>query len=191
MECRPLEITVTSAKDLKDVDVFGKMDVYCIVSIKGDPYKSKQKQQTHVHKDSGPNPLWNFPMKFTIDEAAAQQHRLKIKFKLRAKRMMGDKDVGVVVVPVKELLDAKDRKGLLSYAVKTPAGKMKGTLNFSFNFGEIFNAPTPAKTLDKCGQDMVEPKGGISMVAKPSAYLNKVVKIRHSPKDDWKDRIFD
>ncbi|CAK7340667.1 unnamed protein product [Dovyalis caffra] len=145
MECRPLEITVTSAKDLKDVNVFGKMDVYCIVSIKGDPYKSKQKQQTHVHKDSGPNPLWNFPMKFTIDEAASQQNRLKIKFKLRAERMMGDKDVGVVVVPVKELLDAKDRKGLLSYAVKTPAGKMKGTLNFSFSLGEKFNAPASAK----------------------------------------------
>ncbi|CAK7326804.1 unnamed protein product [Dovyalis caffra] len=169
MECRPLEITVTSAKD---VNVFGKMDVYCIVSIKGDPYKSKQKQQTHVHKDSGPNSLWNFPMKFTIDEAAAQQHRLKIKFKLRAKRMMGDKDVGVVVLPVKDLLDAKDRKGILSYAVKT-------------------SWEDERNTLDKCGQDMVEPKGGISMVAKPSAYLNRVVKIRHSPTDDGKDTVFD
>ncbi|CAK7357218.1 unnamed protein product [Dovyalis caffra] len=42
------------------------------------------------------------------------------------------------------------------------------------------------ETLEKCGWDVVEPKGGISMVAKPSAYLNKVVKITHSPKDDGK-----
>lgn len=146
MERRPLDITVASGKGLKDVNLIGKMDVYCVVSIKGDPHKSKQKQKTNVHQDCGPNPVWNFPMKFTIDEAAAQQNRLQIKFKLVAERMMGDKDVGVVSVPVKELLDSKDGKGgLVSYAVKTPSGKMKGTLSFSFNLGEKFNAPAPEK----------------------------------------------
>lgn len=30
---------------------------------------------------------------------------------------------------------------------------------------------------------MLEPHGGISMVAKPSAYLNKIVKLKESPKD--------
>ncbi|KAJ6757163.1 PROTEIN SRC2-like protein [Salix koriyanagi] len=122
MERRPLDITVASGKGLKDVNLIGKMDVYCVVSIKGDPHKSKQKQKTNVHQDCGPNPVWNYPMKFTIDEAAAQQNRLQIKFKLVAERMMGDKDVGV-----------------------TPSGKMKGTLNFSYNLGEKFNAPAPEK----------------------------------------------
>ncbi|KAJ6694354.1 hypothetical protein OIU85_005075 [Salix viminalis] len=146
MERRPLDITVASGKGLKDVNLIGKMDVYCVVSIKGDPHKSKQKQKTKVHQDCGPNPVWNYPMKFTIDEAAAQQNRLQIKFKLLAERMMGDKDVGVVSVPVKELLDSKDGKGgLVSYAVKTPSGKMKGTLSFSYNLGEKFNAPAPEK----------------------------------------------
>ncbi|XP_061977058.1 methionine S-methyltransferase [Populus nigra] len=42
------------------------------------------------------------------------------------------------------------------------------------------------ETLEKCGWDVIEPRGGISMVAKPTAYLNKVIKIRHSPKDDGK-----
>ncbi|KAJ6876756.1 hypothetical protein NC651_029685 [Populus alba x Populus x berolinensis] len=59
---------------------------------------------------------------------------------------MGDKEVGVVSVPVKELLDSKDGKGgLMSYSVKTPSGKMKGTLSFSFNLGEKVNAPVPEK----------------------------------------------
>ncbi|KAJ6762706.1 PROTEIN SRC2-like protein [Salix purpurea] len=35
--------------------------------------------------------------------------------------------------------------GLVSYAVKTPSGKMKGTLSFSYNLGEKFNAPAPEK----------------------------------------------
>lgn len=150
MECRSLEITVISAKDLKDANLFGKMDVYCVVSLKGDDYNSKQKQKTHVHKDSGPNPVWNFPLKFTIDDVAAQQNRLKLKFMLKAERMLGDKDVGVVFVPVNELLGAKDGKGSLSYSVTAPRGRMKGTLNFLFKFGEKFNvsAPAMAKKMD-------------------------------------------
>ncbi|KAJ6397511.1 hypothetical protein OIU77_018512 [Salix suchowensis] len=144
MECRSLEITVTSAKDLKDVKLFGKMDVYCVVSLEGDGYNSKQKQKTGVHKDSGPDPVWNFPMKFTIDDVVAQQNRSKLKFKLKAEGMMVDKDVGVVFVSVKELLDAKGGKGSLSYSVRASTRKMKGTLNFSFNLGERFNVTAPA-----------------------------------------------
>ncbi|GLU06061.1 hypothetical protein SLE2022_231240 [Rubroshorea leprosula] len=39
------------------------------------------------------------------------------------------------------------------------------------------------ETLEKSGWKIVEPRGGISMVAKPSAYLNKVVKLNHPCKD--------
>ncbi|KAJ6414007.1 hypothetical protein OIU84_006756 [Salix udensis] len=144
MECRPLEITVTSAKDLNDVKLVGKMNVYCVVSLQGDGNNSKQKQKTGVHKHSGPDPVWNFPMKFTIDDVAAQQNRSKLKFKLKAEGMMVDKDVGVVFVSVKELLDAKGGKGSLSYSVRASTRKMKGTLNFSFNLGERFNVTAPA-----------------------------------------------
>lgn len=36
------------------------------------------------------------------------------------------------------------------------------------------------ETLEKCGWDVVEPCGGVSMVAKPSSYLNKSVKVDDS-----------
>ncbi|EXB36871.1 Methionine S-methyltransferase [Morus notabilis] len=39
------------------------------------------------------------------------------------------------------------------------------------------------ETLKNCGWDVIEPSGGISMVAKPSAYLNKIVTLKDSPKD--------
>ncbi|KAJ6775465.1 PROTEIN SRC2-like protein [Salix purpurea] len=63
---------------------------------------------------------------------------------LKLKGMMVDKDVGVVFVSVKELLDAKGGKGSLSYSVRASARKMKGTLNFLFNLGERFNVTAPA-----------------------------------------------
>uniref|UniRef100_A0A6N2KTQ2 C2 domain-containing protein n=1 Tax=Salix viminalis TaxID=40686 RepID=A0A6N2KTQ2_SALVM len=157
MECRPLEITVTSAKDLNDVKLVGKMNMYCVVSLQGDGNNSKQKQKTGVHKHSGPDPVWNFPMKFIVDDVAAQQNRSKLKFKLKAEGMMGDKDVGVVFVSVKELLDAKGGKGSLSYSVRASTMKMKGTLNFLFNLGERFNFTAPA----------MEKRVGENVAAKP------------------------
>uniref|UniRef100_A0A7N2L3B4 methionine S-methyltransferase n=1 Tax=Quercus lobata TaxID=97700 RepID=A0A7N2L3B4_QUELO len=39
------------------------------------------------------------------------------------------------------------------------------------------------ETLENCGWDVLESCAGVSMVAKPSAYLNKIVKLKNSPKD--------
>ncbi|XP_031743071.1 protein SRC2 homolog isoform X2 [Cucumis sativus] len=68
MEVRPLEIRIIKAHDLKDVNLITKMDVYAVVSISGD-HLNNQKQKTTVDKDAGPNPSWDFPMTFTVDDA--------------------------------------------------------------------------------------------------------------------------
>ena len=148
MECRPLEITIASAKDLKDVNLFSKMDVYAVASIKGDPFGATQKQKTHVHKDSGQNPTWNFPMKFTLHEDSLEKNRLVLKIEIISDRSFGDKEIGEVHVPIKELLDSQSDKSQFketAYGVKTPSGKSKGTLCFTFKFGEKFNAPAKEK----------------------------------------------
>lgn len=138
MEQRTLEINVISARDLKDVNLFSKMDVYVAVWLSGDS-QIKQKAKTKVDRNSGTSPSWNnFPMKFTVDESAAKQNRLILVFKLRCKRSLGGgKDVGEVHVPVKELLKFEgDGKSMqfVSYQVKKPSGKPKGELNFSYKF---------------------------------------------------------
>ncbi len=145
MECKPLDIVIKSAKDLKDVNLFSKMDVYAIVSIMGDYNNNNMasKQKTPIDKDGGTNPKWNFLMKFTVDITAAQQNRLTLVVKLKSERNFGDKDIGEVHVPMKELLDSfgdsKDDKHL-SYSVRTPSGKAKGVLDFTYKFGEKFTA---------------------------------------------------
>ena len=73
MECRPLDITLNSAKDLKDLNLFSKMDLYAIVLIHDDYFNNNANQQrTHIDKDCGPNPKWNFPMKFTVDVSVVE-----------------------------------------------------------------------------------------------------------------------
>ena len=143
MEYRTLEINSISAKDLKDVNLISKMDVYVVVSIDGD---SRSKQKTPVDRDGGTNPSWKFPMKFTVDESAAQKNRLTLSFKLRCERVLGDKDIGEVNVPVKELLDPAGESKLaqfVSYQVRKPSGKPKGELSFSYKFSEK-SIPQPA-----------------------------------------------
>ncbi|XP_024025845.1 protein SRC2 [Morus notabilis] len=148
MECRPLDITLISATDLKDVNFLSKMDVYAVVSISGDSF-SKSKQKTHVDKDSGPNPRWNYTIKFTVPDAAAKQNQLTLKIKLVSDRSFGDKEIGEVHVPIKELLDNygdEKSENLVTYNVRLPSGKSKGTLSFSYKFGEKFTAPVQQRS---------------------------------------------
>ncbi|GMP90878.1 hypothetical protein CsSME_00041816 [Camellia sinensis var. sinensis] len=127
MEQRQLEITIVSAKGLKDVGHFSKMDIFVSIAISGD---LSTHQKTSVDKDGGSTPSWNYPMKFTIDDAAIQMNGLNLIFTLRHERtLVGDKDVGEVHVPVKNLLNnAGESKSPISakYPVRKPSGKAKG-----------------------------------------------------------------
>ena len=111
MECRPLDITLNSAKDLKDLNLFSKMDLYAVVSIHDDYFDNNNnnanQHRTHIDKDYDPNPKWNFPMKFTVDVSTAEQNRLLLVVKIKAeKKLAGDEEVGEAHVPIKKLLES-------------------------------------------------------------------------------------
>ena len=105
-----MDITLNSAKDLKDLNLFSKTDLYVVVSIHDDYFNNNNnanQQRMHIDKDYDPNPKWNFPMKFTIDVSTAEQNRLTLIMKIKAERkLIGDKEVGEVHVPIKELLES-------------------------------------------------------------------------------------
>uniref|UniRef100_A0A0V0HSA6 Putative formin-A-like n=1 Tax=Solanum chacoense TaxID=4108 RepID=A0A0V0HSA6_SOLCH len=147
MEYRTLDINVVSGKDLNKVNLITKMDVYVVVSISGaDDDRSNQKTKTHVDHDGDNNPTWNFPIKFTIDDNAAVQNRLHLVFKLRCQRALGDKDIGQVDVPIKELLESSNSsngsKQFVSYQIRKPSGKPKGQLTFSYQFSDKITGNT-------------------------------------------------
>lgn len=148
MEHRILEINVMSGKDLNKVNLITKMDVYVVVSLSGADDRSDQKTKTHVDHDGDNNPTWNFPIKFTIDDNAAVHNRLNLVFKLRCQRALGDKDIGEVAVPIKELLDSPNSTGskqFVSYQIRKPSGKPKGQLTFSYQFSDKIISSVDAK----------------------------------------------
>ncbi|PWA64764.1 C2 calcium-dependent membrane targeting [Artemisia annua] len=132
------------------------MDVYAVVYITGNDPSQDQKQKTPVDKDGDANPTWNCPMKFTVNEAIALQNRLTLVVKIKTEGMFGDKDVGEVHVPVKELLQGYNGKMVqfVSYQVRKPSGKPKGELSFSYKFsdtlapaaGQVGQAPAYSNT---------------------------------------------
>ncbi|ESW26262.1 hypothetical protein PHAVU_003G104400 [Phaseolus vulgaris] len=140
MEHRTLLLSLGSAKDLKKVNFFSKMDVYAVVSLSG-----VQKIKTPVDRNGGANPTWNVTENITINESLARQNRLTLEIKLRCERNLStDKEIGQVLVPVKELLDQPgDGKSFqhVSYQVRKPSGKPKGALSFSYKFSEKITAP--------------------------------------------------
>ncbi|GLT47637.1 hypothetical protein SLA2020_213200 [Shorea laevis] len=139
-EYRPLDITLISAKDLKDVNLFSKMDVYAVVTINGDP---QTKQQTPVDRNCGRNPNWQYTMIFTVEEAAANQNRLNLVIRLVSyRRRLGDEHIGQVVVPVKEFLDCKEKDFVCEVRLRN--GKLKGTLNLCSKIGQKFSVPVAA-----------------------------------------------
>ncbi|XP_057495497.1 protein SRC2 homolog [Actinidia eriantha] len=158
MEYRPLDITVISAENLKDVNLISKMDVYVEVSIGGDPVG---KRKTHVDANGGKSPKWNHRLKFNVGvDVLAANPALPLLFKIRSDRPLGDKDIGDVSVPIKELLLGADgSERVVECQVRTPSGKPKGTLKFSYNFGDKLAGPAepppPPSKLKNTGGEAV------------------------------------
>ncbi|PIN08156.1 hypothetical protein CDL12_19272 [Handroanthus impetiginosus] len=161
MEYRTLQITLRYAKDLKKVNFITKMNVYAVVSISGGDKKSKQRTKTPADHDGDANPMWDFPMKFTMEEAALQQNRLTLVIKLICERVLGDRDIGEVHVPIKELLHSPatggggpEGKKFVSYQVTKPSGRPKGQLTFSYQFSEKNSSASPLPVSKVYGEAM-------------------------------------
>ncbi|KAK1436007.1 hypothetical protein QVD17_01782 [Tagetes erecta] len=126
------------------------MDVYAVVSISGTVGKP-QNLKTRIDKNGDTDPRWNFPMKFIIDEDAALQNQLTLVIKIKAAKMLfGDKCLGEVHVPVKELIDGvktqnkKMMMKIVKYQVIRSSGQPKGLLTLSYEVGEKFSGEPAA-----------------------------------------------
>ncbi|KAJ0249218.1 hypothetical protein HA466_0147560 [Hirschfeldia incana] len=138
-----LELNIYSAKDLENVNLITKMDVYAVVWINGDDSQKNRKEKTPVDRAGGSEHTWNHAVKFSVDQRLAREGRLTLVVKLVCDRMFGGKDLGEVQVPVLELLNSSpsfngDGNGqgmrFVTYQVRTPSGKGQGSLTFSYRF---------------------------------------------------------
>lgn len=189
MYCFPLDITVVSADAIKNVNTFSKMDVFVVVSVIIGYHKIKN--TTPVHKNAGTSPRWNHQIRFVVDEATVNNPGAAfLHFQLTSERTFGNKDIGAVRIPVDELFSqwSKDSQGgderIMEYQVITRSEKKKGTLKFSYKFGEKFTqaenygdkfrheqfAAYPPPEAARAGSSMPYPPPPGPGVANPAGY---------------------
>ena len=115
-----MELKVISCKHLKAFNFFQKLVVYAVVSIISDESKNSnqkhqiqclQRQKTPVDRDGNGNPEWNHQLQFDLrDISLADSANYYVKFSLRCEGIVfGNKTIGEVCVPLKELIDEFNR----------------------------------------------------------------------------------
>lgn len=139
-----VELNINSANNLPNVNLITKMNVYVVIAIHGDDTQEKQRVKTFVNRSGGCNPIWNHAIKFCVNERLAREGRLTFVMRLISRRVLGNKEIGRVNVPLIELLnsispstngdDNGQQMKLMMYQVRTLSGRPAGTLNFLYQF---------------------------------------------------------
>ncbi|KAL5797337.1 hypothetical protein ACOSQ2_002157 [Xanthoceras sorbifolium] len=139
MESGSLELKVMFCKDLKAFNFFQKLSVYAQVSIASDDpekkLKQKQQQRTPADKEGDGNPEWKHEMRFDLKEIPFHDcDHIFLHFQLKHEgAMFGDKTIGEVHVPFKDLiLESNGVVRYVNYEVSNTEGKSNGVLNFSY-----------------------------------------------------------
>ncbi|CAK9158327.1 unnamed protein product [Ilex paraguariensis] len=147
MECKTFEIKLISATNLSDVREKFKMKVYAEVTIAGN---AKTRKRTLIDKAGETNPTWNVTMQYMIGELAVQNEGIEEVITLYCKRKLGDRYIGEVRIPIKQLYEqhANANGGsanILTHQVQSSIGISQGELKFSFGFGETVTIERPSR----------------------------------------------
>ncbi|KAI5008763.1 hypothetical protein ZWY2020_009811 [Hordeum vulgare] len=160
MAHRVLELTLVSASNLPDVNLFSGMEVYAVASVYGDP---RTRQRTRTDREGETDPAWNQTVWFAVSPTAAAAGRAYLHVLLRTERYFGssfgldDRDVGEVFIPVADLLaGAACAAGgtpwrCASYPVrKVQSARHRGTLSIAYRLGPVVAPPPPLPSEPDC-----------------------------------------
>lgn len=141
MAYRVLEVTLQSAKDLKNVNFMSRMEVYAVATISGDPIT---RQCTPPDPYGGRYPTWNATLRFAVPPTATAGGSGCLHVVLRTERSRGDRDIGEVIVPLDEILagasyDLGPRpQQFAAYKVrKVHRAETRGVLYLSYRLGAV------------------------------------------------------
>lgn len=88
-----LTLTIHKARDLKDVETFGKQDPYCVIQIGSEQFKTK------VISNGGKNPEWEQAFLFNLTGVEDALH-----IKVNDKETLVDRPIGRVDISLQELV---------------------------------------------------------------------------------------
>ncbi|CAN8324626.1 unnamed protein product [Cochlearia groenlandica] len=160
-----LELVIKSTKDIKDNSWIHGMDMYASATVREGKLVN-HRSNTHIVYAVHKNPIWDHPIRFTLNEPLAREGKLTFFVQIICHRTIrGDKEIGIVEVPILQLLG--------SYPPSTLTSDMKlvtrdvihktrkiGTLNFMYKFlneqATIPPAPSQHNTIPPAQPQNVE-----------------------------------
>lgn len=142
-----LELHLKKGMDLKDVELVGRQDPYCVVKV------DKQSRRTKTHTDGGKNPVWDEVMEF---KNVTEDSVLKIEV-YDENVLLRDVLIGSCKVPLKKVTESGSEEVDAPVLTK---GKQHGSITLSLKFRV---GGTPSATTDKSaskGSSKPAPPGG-------------------------------
>ncbi|GAX77412.1 hypothetical protein CEUSTIGMA_g4858.t1 [Chlamydomonas eustigma] len=128
-----LEVTLKHASDLKDVDMLGRQDPYCVITC------GQQQHRSKTHTDGGKNPVWNQTFAFP---SVTSNMAVKLEF-FDENMVLRDVAIGGCKVPLNKVFaNGSDE---LCVPVVTKKGKHRGDAYISMTFKQGVNKPTDGK----------------------------------------------
>lgn len=139
------DLNITCAEGIKGVlnftNFFFKSKVYAAVSVVG---ISPAAQETPLAKYFGENPVWNFWMRFYLEESKLQENTLTLKIQLRRKRTFGgDENIAEALIPLRNLFNGNENVMDENYSYSflfSKSGGRRGLVYFSYRFGRTYGA---------------------------------------------------
>uniref|UniRef100_J3MNY9 C2 domain-containing protein n=1 Tax=Oryza brachyantha TaxID=4533 RepID=J3MNY9_ORYBR len=136
MAYRVLEVTLHSARDLKNVNFISRMEVYAVATISGDPLT---RQCTPSDPYGGRHPAWNATLRFTVAALPAPVAAKADRHMATPSPAKADWQVGTYVP-----------------AARTK-GRNNGNLEFEMGLGAGLVAALPAPVAAKADRHMATP----------------------------------
>mmetsp|Transcript_22081 Transcript_22081/g.37752 ORF Transcript_22081/g.37752 Transcript_22081/m.37752 type:complete len:598 (+) Transcript_22081:88-1881(+) len=117
-----LEVTLMHASDLKDVELMGRQDPYCVMTVGSKNFRSK------THTDGGKNPVWNETFSFT---GTVAENTLKMEF-FDENMILRDVAIGGCKIPLLQVVTQGAYQ--VSVPVVTRKGKHRGDVTVNLVF---------------------------------------------------------
>lgn len=136
-------IKLVSAEDVRAFNFFQKLSLFAVASLISDAddkiCDDQQRQRTPTDRNNDGFPEWNHEVRFVLSDSESDSDDF-INVDLRHEGGIfgiGDRTVGEVRIPVKDLTDEASYGGVLRmvrYQVKSSDGKANGVLNMSYRY---------------------------------------------------------
>jgi hypothetical protein len=143
-----LTLTVHRGEELRDVQLIGKQDPYCELTIGSEKFKTK------VHDDGGKNPVWNQAFLFNLDGKSD-----KLSVLIKDKEVLSDRNIARVDIPLMTLLKEEKQQKIQVYNPENftqVAGSLYVTAQFEGTGGP--EKPKPAAAAAPAPTPVVAPQ---------------------------------